>query len=51
MSQVCREYDYAARMGGDEFVILAPNMTEVRRRRSHPDSEPTGPARRTRGMR
>ena len=28
MSQVCREYDYAARMGGDEFVILAPNMTE-----------------------
>jgi len=29
MSQVCREYDYAARMGGDEFVILAPNMTEA----------------------
>jgi len=28
MSQVCREYDYAARMGGDEFVILAPNMTD-----------------------
>ncbi len=25
--QVCREYDYAARMGGDEFVIVAPNMT------------------------
>ena len=24
---VCREYDYAARMGGDEFVIVAPNMT------------------------
>ncbi|MGB7546785.1 MAG: HD domain-containing phosphohydrolase [Terracidiphilus sp.] len=23
----CREYDYAARMGGDEFVILAPNLT------------------------
>jgi diguanylate cyclase (GGDEF)-like protein/putative nucleotidyltransferase with HDIG domain len=23
----CREYDYAARMGGDEFVIVAPNMT------------------------
>ncbi len=22
----CREYDYVARMGGDEFVILAPNM-------------------------
>lgn len=22
----CREYDYAARMGGDEFVIIAPNM-------------------------
>jgi diguanylate cyclase (GGDEF)-like protein len=28
MSRVCREYDYAARMGGDEFVILAPGMTE-----------------------
>jgi len=28
MAQACREYDYAARMGGDEFVILAPNMTE-----------------------
>ncbi len=24
---VCREYDYPARMGGDEFVIVAPNMT------------------------
>ena len=24
--EVCREYDYAARMGGDEFVIVAPNM-------------------------
>ena len=23
----CREYDYAARMGGDEFVVIAPNMT------------------------
>ena len=26
---VCREYDYAARMGGDEFVIVAPGMTEL----------------------
>jgi diguanylate cyclase (GGDEF)-like protein/putative nucleotidyltransferase with HDIG domain len=26
MREVCREYDYTARMGGDEFVILAPNM-------------------------
>lgn len=25
--EVCRDYDYAARMGGDEFVIVAPNMT------------------------
>jgi diguanylate cyclase (GGDEF)-like protein/putative nucleotidyltransferase with HDIG domain len=25
--EVCREYDYAARMGGDEFVLVAPNMT------------------------
>jgi diguanylate cyclase (GGDEF)-like protein/putative nucleotidyltransferase with HDIG domain len=25
--EVCREYDYLARMGGDEFVIIAPNMT------------------------
>ena len=25
--EVCREYDFAARMGGDEFVIVAPNMT------------------------
>ena len=27
MKEVCREYDYAARMGGDEFVIVAPNMS------------------------
>jgi len=27
MKEVCREYDYVARMGGDEFVIIAPNMT------------------------
>src|SRR6202048_5178950 len=26
---VCREYDYAARMGGDEFIIVAPGMTEA----------------------
>ena len=24
----CRKYDYLARMGGDEFVIIAPNLTE-----------------------
>jgi diguanylate cyclase (GGDEF)-like protein len=27
VQEACREYDYAARMGGDEFVIVAPNMT------------------------
>jgi diguanylate cyclase (GGDEF)-like protein len=26
MREACRETDYAARMGGDEFVIVAPNM-------------------------
>ena len=27
LRDACREYDYAARMGGDEFVIIAPNMS------------------------
>jgi len=26
LTAACRQYDYAARMGGDEFVIVAPNM-------------------------
>jgi diguanylate cyclase (GGDEF)-like protein/putative nucleotidyltransferase with HDIG domain len=29
MREVCREYDFAARMGGDEFVIVAPGMTQA----------------------
>jgi diguanylate cyclase (GGDEF)-like protein/putative nucleotidyltransferase with HDIG domain len=28
LSVASREYDYAARMGGDEFVVVAPGITE-----------------------
>jgi diguanylate cyclase (GGDEF)-like protein/putative nucleotidyltransferase with HDIG domain len=26
LKEVCREYDYIARMGGDEFVVIVPGM-------------------------
>ncbi len=28
LKDTCREYDYIARMGGDEFVVIAPGLAE-----------------------
>jgi diguanylate cyclase (GGDEF)-like protein len=38
LKETSREYDYVARMGGDEFVVIAPGLTPKRRAQGGTDA-------------